>query len=152
MRIFRVKALETYDRPTAEELPLQEDDIITICATTRAEWKVLGFSYKPETNIAPRWYFHKDASGMSGGDGSDYLLLGTMSRAVDDAPCEAAGPSSSRGEVAAPSDIKRFKITGTIGIVHSRMVKVMWAHRGHKVEIPSGRVANLREDQVCQTS
>ena len=46
-------------------------------------------------------------------------------------------------------DIKPFKVSGDIGVVHSRMVRALRGVGGRtsRVDIPSGRVANLREDQ-----
>ncbi len=36
MRVLRVRALQTYEPATAEELAFKQDDVITICATTKA--------------------------------------------------------------------------------------------------------------------
>jgi hypothetical protein len=36
MRVLRVRALQTYEPATAEELAFRQDDVITICATTKA--------------------------------------------------------------------------------------------------------------------
>jgi hypothetical protein len=46
-------------------------------------------------------------------------------------------------------EVKQFKVSGEIGIVHSRMVRVLGGSGGRtsRVDIPSGRVASLREDQ-----
>ena len=208
-RVIRVRALQNYDPPTAEELPFKKDDVITLVATTRAGWRALGFSCKQGTNIAPPTYFIKDH-----GDG-DYLLLGCIASAVQDPPVglkweeikaeegkdAAAKPKNSHEiknlrlakalltkreftrsefelfglfdltlscyvQVGAPGEglkylkpvdpygldaeeeFIRSKVQGTIGIVHSKMVKIMGPYRAHPVMIPSGRVANLREEQV----
>jgi hypothetical protein len=208
-RVIRVRALQNYDPPTAEELPFKKDDVITLVATTRAGWRALGFSCNPGTNIAPPTFFTKDH-----GDG-DYLLLGCISSAVQDPPVglkweemkaeegkDGAAKPKNRHEIKNPrlakalqtkleftraefqsfglfelspscyiqvgeagegvkylkpvdpcgldaeEDVIRSKVQGNIGIVHSKMVKIMGPYRAHPVMIPSGRVANLREEQV----
>jgi len=134
MRVVRVRALETYDPPTAEELAFKKDDVITMCASTRAGWAALGFAWKSDKKYAPRTFF----DGALCEDGSDYLLLGAISCVV------AEDLGSKEGDRA--QGLTRFKINGDIGIVHSCMVKVEKS-RTSTMDIPSGRVANLREDQ-----
>jgi len=134
MRVIRLKALETYDPPTAEELAFNKDDVITVVATTREGWRALGFSWKADQKHASR-KFLESGEGSGAGD-ADYLLLGC---------CSSVRPYPVQEEAAL--DSTSFKVSGEIGIVHSRMVKVMGQVRTNKMDIPSGRVANLREEQ-----
>ena len=134
MRVIRLKALEAYDPPTAEELAFKKDDVITVAATTREGWNALGFSWKPNQRYAPKEFFEREPSSFAK---EDFLLLGCCSSIVATSESQESGREGTT-----------FKVSGEIGIVHSRMVKVLGASvRTSKVDVPSGRVANLREEQ-----
>ena len=88
---------------------------------TRAEFELFGL-----------WELSLSCYIQTGEAGSDMKYF----KPVD--PC---GPN-------AELEVRRFKVQGSIGIVHSKMVKIMGPYRAHAVELPSGRVANLREEQA----